>query len=78
MDMYVRINTIRVLIKHNKSGLLAKEINRYLEEPNLNIELRRVLKSFKAFLPEIQHTLKYRAGSNSPIEAMNNNIKEST
>ncbi|MDK7927300.1 MAG: ISL3 family transposase [Staphylococcus simulans] len=74
-DMYVRVNTIRALIKHNKAKLLTEEIKRCLDEPNLNIGLRRVLKSFKAFLPEIQNTLKHPARSNGPIEAMNNNIK---
>lgn len=74
-DMYIRVNIIRVLIKHNKIALLTEEINRCLDESILNIGLRRVLKSFKTFLPEIQNTLKHSARSNGPIEAMNNNIK---
>ncbi|MHD0397908.1 transposase [Staphylococcus simulans] len=74
-DIYIKVNTIRMLIKNNKSELLTKEIASILNEQNLDMGLRRVIKSFKTFLPEIQNTLKYPERSNGAIEAMNNNIK---
>ena len=54
---------------------LTHQILKYLKDRNTDGGLKRVLKSFRNFLPEIMNALNHPGRSNGPIEAINNNIK---
>lgn len=74
-NIYDKVNELRELIKNNSHKTLTNRILKYIKDQNTNSGLKRVLRSFRSFLPEIMNTLDYPNRSNGPIEAMNNNIK---
>ncbi|PNZ13977.1 ISL3 family transposase [Staphylococcus simiae] len=74
-EVYIQVNRLRALIMHHKSDLFVEQINQDLNNTDIDKRLKRVINSFKDYLPEIINTLNHPTRSNGAIEAMNNNIK---
>ncbi|UXV34972.1 ISL3 family transposase [Staphylococcus sp. IVB6181] len=74
-DVYDKVNALRTSIKTNENHKLTHQILKYLKDRNTDGGLKRVLKSFRNFLPEIMNALNHPGRSNGPIETINNNIK---